>query len=54
MWTILKKCVNMLHNINDAALGCPLKVDKELSSNPFVDWKIVSEILKKKDLYETV
>ena len=48
-WTTSPKAYAQMY-IDDAALGCPLKVDKELSSNPFVDWKIVSEILKEKGL----
>jgi hypothetical protein len=32
--------------IDDAALGCPLIYDAELSDRPFVNWKIVEQILK--------
>lgn len=32
--------------IDDQALGCPLKEDKDISSLPFVDWDKVREILK--------
>lgn len=31
--------------IDDLALGCPLKVDKELSIYPFVDWVEVRRML---------
>ncbi|TXG86624.1 MAG: hypothetical protein E6R13_00160 [Spirochaetes bacterium] len=31
--------------IDDSALGCPLKFDKELSHRPFVDWEEVERIL---------
>ena len=32
--------------IDDAALGCPLKMDLNLSDRPFVDWEIVSTLLE--------
>ena len=32
--------------IDDAALGCPLKMDLSLSERPFVDWEAVSRVLK--------
>ena len=32
--------------IDDAALGCPLKYDKEFSERPFVDWSFVRDMLK--------
>lgn len=31
--------------IDDSALGCPLKIDPELSSRPFVDWERVEQFL---------
>ena len=31
--------------IDDAALGCPLKTDPELSDRPFVDWEAVEKLL---------
>lgn len=31
--------------IDDAALGCPLKIDPELSDRPFVDWEAVEKLL---------
>jgi hypothetical protein len=36
--------------IDDAALGCPLKYDKEYAEHPFVDWDAVYDILKKKGI----
>lgn len=33
--------------IDDAALGCPLKVDTSISYRPFVDWEGVQTILEK-------
>ena len=32
--------------IDDAALGCPLKMDLNISERPFVDWEVVSCLLK--------
>jgi hypothetical protein len=34
--------------IDDSALGCPLKIDLNISPRPFVDWVIVEELLIKK------
>jgi len=34
--------------IDDAALGCPVKYDKDISDRPFVDWKRVEALLTKK------
>lgn len=49
-WTTSRKCYAQLY-IDDAALGCPLKFDKEISERPFVDWESVEKILKiKKNL----
>lgn len=36
-WTTSPKAYAELY-IDDAALGCPLKVDPQISSLPFVDW----------------
>ncbi len=44
-WTQSPKCYAQLY-IDDAALGCPLRYDENLSNRPFVDWEIVEEILK--------
>ena len=48
-WTSSNKCYAQLY-IDDAALGCPLKVDTNISKRPFVDWTKVEEILKEKEL----
>lgn len=45
-WTRSPKAYGHLY-IDDAALGCPLEVNKELSDKPFVDWKAVECELKK-------
>lgn len=34
--------------IDDSALGCPLKIDLEISERPFVDWEQVEKILIEK------
>ena len=39
-WTTSPKAYAQLY-IDDAALGCPLMVDLNLSDRPFVDWKSV-------------
>jgi len=31
--------------IDDLAVGCPLKLDRKLSLNPFIDWKIMEQWL---------
>ncbi|MBR2248345.1 MAG: hypothetical protein IJ880_15205 [Bacilli bacterium] len=36
--------------IDDAALGCPLKTDPELSDRPFVDWEAVEKLLIEKGI----
>ena len=43
-WTSSPKAYGNLY-IDDAALGCPLKYDEELSDRAFVDWEIVEEML---------
>lgn len=43
-WTTSPKAYASLY-IDDAALGCPTKVDKALSKRPFVDWIKVKELL---------
>lgn len=45
-WTKSPKAYGHLY-IDDAALGCPIKVNKELSDRPFVDWESVESELKK-------
>jgi hypothetical protein len=43
-WTTSPKAYAQLY-IDDAALGCPLKFDPELSDRPFVNWSLVREWL---------
>jgi hypothetical protein len=43
-WTDSPKAYGQLY-IDDAALGAPLKVDKELSDRPFIDWDYVARLL---------
>ena len=45
-WTNSKKQYAQLY-IDDAALGCPLKMDFNLSNRPFVDWSGVRTELKR-------
>lgn len=40
-WTDSPKVYAHLY-IDDAALGCPLKMDEKLSKRPFVDWEVVA------------
>lgn len=44
-WTTSPKLYAHLY-IDDAALGCPLKFDSELSDKPFVDWEAIEKYLK--------
>lgn len=44
-WTKSPKVYAHLY-IDDAALGCPLKMDLNISDRPFVDWEVVSCLLK--------
>lgn len=48
-WTASNKCYAQIY-IDDAALGCPLKFDTNLSDKPFVDWDEVRKILKNKNI----
>lgn len=43
-WTKSPKAYGELY-IDDAALGCPLKMNLSISSKPFVDWQEVERIL---------
>jgi len=43
-WTHSPKAYAQLY-IDDAALGCPLTMDKEKSDKPFVCWRTVSQHL---------
>ena len=44
-WTNSPKAYGQLY-IDDAALGCPLIYNREISDRPFVDWTKVEEMLK--------
>ena len=44
-WTTSPKAYGQLY-IDDAALGCPLLYNAEISDRPFVDWAKVEEMLK--------
>jgi hypothetical protein len=48
-WTNSPKAYAQLY-IDDAALGCPLKIDTELSERPFVDWAAVEVMLYNRGL----
>jgi hypothetical protein len=48
-WTDSPKAYCQLY-IDDAALGCPLKMDSELSDRPFVDWIRVAMMLSEIEL----
>ena len=43
-WTTSPKAYGQII-IDDAALGCPLKIDRTISERPFVDWNSVENIL---------
>ena len=43
-WTQSPKVYAHLY-IDDSALGCPLKMDSNLSDRPFVDWEVVAYLL---------
>lgn len=43
-WTQSPKVYAHLY-IDDSALGCPLKMDSNLSDRPFVDWEIIERWL---------
>lgn len=45
-WTQSPKVYAHLY-IDDAALGCPLKMDVNLSDRPFVDWEVIARWLFK-------
>lgn len=44
-WTQSPKVYAHLY-IDDAALGCPLRMNSDLSGRPFVDWEVVSFLLE--------
>lgn len=43
-WTSSPKPYAHLY-IDDAALGCPVTFDETISNRPFVDWKVVKNLL---------
>ena len=43
-WTQSPKVYAHLY-IDDSALGCPLKMDSNLSDRPFVDWEVIERWL---------
>lgn len=45
-WTLSPKAMGDLH-IDDAALGCPLRMDRKLSKKVFVDWEEVRYMLNR-------
>lgn len=46
-WTTSNKAFGNFY-IDDAAIGCPLILDNEISDRPFVDWKLIEiELIKK-------
>lgn len=48
-WTTSPKAYAQLY-IDDAALGCPLIIDKNISNRPFVNWIEVENMLIQKGL----
>lgn len=44
-WTTSPKAYAQLY-IDDAALGCPLIYNPEISNRPFADWVTIEELLK--------
>lgn len=51
-WTKSPKAYGQLY-IDDAALGCPLLFNEQLSERPFVDWEEVESILEIKGILTT-
>lgn len=47
-----KQYANMY--IDDAALGCPLKMDENISERPFVDWSAIYEMLVELNIIKLV
>ena len=43
-WTTSPKCYAELY-IDDAALGCPIMWDMDISERPFVNWELVLEMI---------
>lgn len=51
-WTNSPKAYGQLI-IDDAALGCPLKFNSQISENPFVDWQKVNDLLIEMGIIES-
>lgn len=52
-WTHSPKAYGQII-IDDAALGCPLKYDKEFAERPFVDWIKVRQMLVDEGVLQTI
>lgn len=52
-WTSSPKAYGHIH-IDDAALGCPLRSDPELSNKLFVDWPAVRSMLAARGILKAV
>ena len=48
-WTTSPKAYGQMY-IDDAALGCPLLFDEELSDRPYVDWQEVRRMLVEREI----
>jgi len=51
-WTSSPKAYGQLI-IDDAALGCPLVFDENLSSRPFADWESIEDMLEYMGFFRT-
>lgn len=51
-WTSSPKAYGQLI-IDDAALGCPLVFDENLSKRPFVDWEAVNDMMEYMGFFKT-
>lgn len=51
-WTTSPKAYGQLI-IDDAALGCPLVFDENLSERPFVDWEAVNDMMEYMGFFRT-
>lgn len=49
LWTTSPKCYAEMY-IDDAALGCPLIIDRSKSERPFVDWVLIELMLESRGL----
>ena len=48
-WTQSPKAYGQLY-IDDAALGCPLSADTEISNRPFVNWTKIEKMLEERNI----